>query len=81
VSEPSEYGVKEIKVIQYRLESLLLDLIHERLAASAPPARPEEGGEVNDRYLGYCEGYWDALQRHSDITDEHRENNDYRLGR
>ena len=74
-------SLQEIKVVQNRLEELLLELIHERLTASAPDPRGLGEGEDTERYKGYLEGYWDAIQRHSNIIDEQRDNNLYRLPR
>jgi hypothetical protein len=76
-------SLREIKVVQNRLEELLLELIHERLAASAPDANAlgADSDEPTEYGKGYLEGYWDAIQRLSDIIDEQRDNNLYRLPR
>ena len=47
---------------QYRTEELLLEVIC-HLASSGKPPRPGDSGEQDsERYVGYYEGYCDAIE-------------------
>jgi hypothetical protein len=70
---------REFTLTQNRLEQLLLEMIHDRLAQSAPPNPKDAGDEASEHYKGYYLGYWDAIEAHSQIIDTHNEGNDHRV--
>ena len=69
----------EFALTHNRLEALLLELIHDRLVKTAPPNPKDAGDDASEHYKGYYEGYWDAIEAHSQIADAHTEGNNYRV--
>jgi hypothetical protein len=63
---------------QNRAEELLLDLIYERVVATKPPTASELGEAANERYEGYLEGWWDAVEALRQVINNHTEGNGYR---
>jgi hypothetical protein len=68
--------IREMKMAQNRIESLLLEMIHDRLITTAPPKPEDLDNEISERYRGYYEGYWDAIEALSNVVDRHNESND-----
>jgi hypothetical protein len=71
-------SLREIKATQNRAEELLLDLIYERVVATKPPTSSELGEAANERYEGYLEGWWDAVEALRQVINNHTEGNEYR---
>jgi len=70
---------KEMTMVQNRAEELLLELVMSRLQANKPLAPEELDEEATERYKGYYEGWWEAVETLSNIIEEHNEGNAYKL--
>ncbi len=69
----------EIMMAHVLLEQRTLELIYERFFATAPPNPNELGEPASERYLGYYEGYFDAIEALKNIIDNYNEDNEYRV--
>lgn len=67
----------EIMMAQFRAEELLLELVMSRLQANKPLAPEALDEEATERYKGYYEGWWEAVETLSNVIDAHNEGNSF----
>ena len=70
---------QERVALQNRAEELLLELIYERILSTKPTQPNELGEPITERYEGYYEGWWDALEALRNTIDSHNEENGEKL--
>ena len=70
---------QERHALQNRAEELLLELIYERTLSTKPTEPNELGEPITERYEGYHEGWWDALEALRNTIDSHNEENGEKL--
>ena len=70
---------QERDALQNRAEELLLELIYERILSTKPTQPNELGEPITERYEGYYEGWWDALETLRNTIDSHNEENGEKL--
>jgi hypothetical protein len=81
-SEKIVTGEQFIKAQQFRMEELLLNKIYEQVASKLPRVRdlgPDT--EPTETFIGYCDGYSDALEDFWGVIIDHVDSNRYEMKR